>query len=69
MTVDGADVSPDEVTRHERVSILFDGSDEAAVRRAREQWKSLTQANCAARYWSEESGRWEMKAEAGANPG
>ena len=32
---------------------------------ARGQWKALTGAGCAAEYWSEESGRWEKKAESG----
>ena len=64
MTVDGAEVAPDEVKRLERVCILFDGNDPAAVDAARGQWRSLTGAGCSAQYWSEESGRWEKKAEA-----
>ena len=64
MTVDGAGVEPDEVQRLERVCILFDGNDPDAVQVARGQWKALTGAGCSAQYWSEESGRWEKKAEA-----
>lgn len=64
MTVDGAEVAPDEVQRLERVCILFDGNDPTAVDVARGQWRSLTGAGCSAQYWSEESGRWEKKAEA-----
>ncbi|SHL69105.1 DNA polymerase III, chi subunit [Roseovarius litoreus] len=64
MAVDGAEVAPDEVSRLERVCILFDGHDDAALQRARGQWKALTSAGCSAQYWSEESGRWEKKAEA-----
>ncbi|WP_288939479.1 DNA polymerase III subunit chi [uncultured Roseovarius sp.] len=64
MTVDGAGVEPDEVQRLERVCILFDGNDPDAVQIARGQWKALTGAGCSAQYWSEESGRWEKKAEA-----
>ncbi|UWQ89336.1 DNA polymerase III subunit chi [Rhodobacteraceae bacterium M382] len=64
MSVSGADVSTEEVQAMERVCILFDGFDQDAVQRARGQWKSLTGAGCAAQYWSEESGRWEKKAEA-----
>jgi DNA polymerase-3 subunit chi len=63
VSVDGAAVSPDEVTAHERVMILFDGNDPAAVEAARGQWRRLTQAGCKAQYWSQESGRWEKKAE------
>ena len=61
-----AEVAPEEVTRLDRVCILFDGNDPDAVQTARGQWKALTAAGCAAQYWSEESGRWEKKAESGA---
>ncbi|WP_171099514.1 DNA polymerase III subunit chi [Ruegeria sp. HKCCD7255] len=64
MAVDGAPVEADEVSALERVCILFDGTDERAVQHARGQWKALTDAGCTAQYWSEESGRWEKKAEA-----
>ncbi|WP_299637262.1 DNA polymerase III subunit chi [uncultured Ruegeria sp.] len=64
MAVDGAPVEPEEVSALERVCILFDGNDDMAVQHARGQWKTLTSAGCAAQYWSEESGRWEKKAEA-----
>lgn len=64
MSVDGAEVAPDEVAALERVCILFDGNDDIAVQHARAQWKMLTGAGCSAQYWSEDSGRWEKKAEA-----
>ncbi|WP_170607689.1 DNA polymerase III subunit chi [Ruegeria arenilitoris] len=64
MTVDGADVDPGEVNKLERVCVLFDGNDDVAVQKARDQWKALTEAGCSAQYWSEASGRWEKKAEA-----
>lgn len=64
MSVDGAEVAPDEVAALERVCILFDGNDDMAVQHARAQWKTLTGAGCSAQYWSEDSGRWEKKAEA-----
>jgi len=35
---------------------------------ARAQWRSLTGAGIAAEYWSEESGRWQKKAESVARP-
>lgn len=63
MCVDGAEVQPDEVNALERVCILFDGHDSMALDQARGQWKSLTAAGCSAQYWSEESGKWEKKAE------
>ncbi|SFA73352.1 DNA polymerase III, chi subunit [Poseidonocella pacifica] len=66
MMIDGATASPDEVTAAERVCILFDGNDDVAMQRAREQWRTLTGAGCAAQYWSEESGRWEKKRDTAA---
>lgn len=63
MSIDGAPVDPDEVAALDRVCILFDGNDTAALQQARDQWKTLTEAGCSAQYWSEESGKWEKKAE------
>ncbi|MFZ8874138.1 MAG: DNA polymerase III subunit chi [Paracoccaceae bacterium] len=64
MAVDGADVSEEEVRSKERVCILFDGNDQDALLRARAQWKMLSDAQCHTQYWSEETGRWQKKAEA-----
>lgn len=65
VSVEGAGVTSEEVDEMERVMVLFDGHDEAALQTAREQWKALTGAGVVAKYWSEESGRWEMKAQSG----
>lgn len=62
ISIDGADVTPEEMTALDRVSILFDGNDPDAVARARGQWKAVVAAGCTAKYWSQETGRWEMKA-------
>lgn len=63
MAVDGAQVAADEVAALDRACVLFDGRDEAAVAAARGQWTALTAAGVGAQYWSEETGRWELKAE------
>ncbi len=63
MSIDGAEVSPQEARELERAWILFDGNDPAAVDHARGQWRALTAAAVPAQYWSEESGRWQKKAE------
>lgn len=63
VSVEGAGVSAEEVTAMARVMVLFDGHDEGALQTAREQWKSLTGAGVAAQYWSDASGKWEMKAQ------
>ncbi|SFR10785.1 DNA polymerase III subunit chi [Poseidonocella sedimentorum] len=65
MLIDGAAPDVAEIAGAERTFILFDGHDDAALNRARGQWKTLVDAGCAAVYWSEESGRWEKKAESG----
>ncbi|WP_371154433.1 DNA polymerase III subunit chi [Jannaschia sp. 2305UL9-9] len=62
MSVDGAAVSHEEIASLERACILFDGTDGEALSRARGQWTALTGAGIGARYWSEESGKWEQKA-------
>lgn len=63
MAIGGAEVSAAEVAAMERVFVLFDGQSEPALARARTQWKALTDAGAKAQYWSEESGKWEKKAE------
>ncbi len=63
MAIDGAEVTAEETADFERVCILFEGADEAALSGARRQWKTLTSAGVPAQYWSEESGRWEKKHE------
>lgn len=67
MCIDGAALDASDVGALERTCVLFDGNDEAALAQARSQWKALTEAGCAAQYWSEASGRWEKKAETGSD--
>lgn len=67
MCLDGADITAETVTAAERTCILFDGNDDIAVQAARVQWKGLTDAGCAAQYWSEETGVWQKKAEKSAS--
>ncbi|MEP6066213.1 MAG: DNA polymerase III subunit chi [Paracoccaceae bacterium] len=66
MAIDGAEVSADELTGLERACVLFDGNDAQALDVARGQWKKLKESGASAQYWSEGSGRWEMKAQTGA---
>ena len=63
MSVHCSDISADEVQAAERTCVLFDGHDGDALAHARVQWKTLTDAGCSAQYWSQDSGRWEKKAE------
>lgn len=61
MALDGAEVAPAEVQALARTCIIFDGADDAATARARDQWRALTGAGVAAEYWSEKAGRWERR--------
>ncbi len=63
MLVDGAEPLAGEAETMERVWILFNGGDDAAMQTARGQWKALTARGLPAQYWSEESGAWQKKAE------
>ena len=61
--IDGAVTTDAEIIAMERVWVLFDGNDEGRLQAARTQWKAMTDAGHPAQYWSEESGKWEKKAE------
>jgi DNA polymerase III subunit chi len=64
--VDGSAATDAEIAAMERVWVLFDGNDPQRLQAARVQWKAMTSAGHVAQYWSEESGRWEKKAESPA---
>ncbi len=64
--IDGAVPAMDEVALLERVWVLFDGSDAAAVDCSRGLWRQVTEAGHAAQYWTEDSGSWQMKMEKAA---
>lgn len=49
--------------RLQRLWVLFDGHDAQVVQAARRLWSELTARGMTAQYWSEEGGRWAMKAE------
>jgi len=65
MAVEGADVEPGELVRYARICVVFDGANGGQLSHARTLWRSLTAAGASAQYWSEESGRWEKKAQSG----
>jgi DNA polymerase-3 subunit chi len=65
ISVEGAALSPDDIAVMTRAMVLFEDHDPAAVQTAREQWKALTAGGARAQYWSEESGKWQMKAQSG----
>lgn len=61
--IDGAAPDLAEIAALERVWVLFDGADGAAVDAARGLWRSVTDGGHAAQYWTEEGGTWQMKME------
>lgn len=60
--VDGAGL-PDDASAYQRLVLLFDGDDQAALARAREDWRTAKARGWAGTYWQQgETGRWEKKA-------
>ena len=60
--VDGA--APQGFDSLTRAVIIFDGADEAAVARAREEWKRFKGQGHAVSYWQQDdSGRWQNRAQ------
>lgn len=60
--VEGADLPPDAAD-YARICVLFDGTDQDALLRAREQWRQAKAAGHTVAYWQQdESGRWNKKA-------
>ena len=60
--IDRAEVSVAEAQGFQRVCILFDGNANSAVEFARGQWSALAGAGLPSKYWSQESGSWQVKA-------
>lgn len=59
--IDAGDVAAH--SGYERLVYIFNGRDEAAVSRARGQWKAATAAGIDATYWQQnDAGRWQKKA-------
>lgn len=61
--IDGAETDAAEIAAMERVWVVFEGADAAAVEQARGQWRRLAAEGAAMEYWSDESGRWQKKTE------
>lgn len=60
--IEGAPL-PGDAEAYQRVVLLFDGTDEDAVARAREDWGAAKAAGHAVTYWQpDEHGRWQQKA-------
>lgn len=54
---------PDDVGGYERLVLVFDGNDEAALADARTAWKTLKGRGLDVTYWQQDGGgRWQRKA-------
>ena len=54
---------PDDPERYERLVLIFDGTDEAALTDARAAWKVLKERGLDVTYWQQDGeGRWVRKA-------
>lgn len=59
--VDGGEIG--DLDGYERCLVIFDGRDEPAVERAREQWKAIKAGGATASYWRQtEEGGWSRAA-------
>jgi DNA polymerase-3 subunit chi len=67
--ISGSAVTADEVLSSKRVCILFQDDNGQHIQNARAQWKSLTEAGIAAKYWSQAQGNWTLQAEKEASNG
>ena len=63
LSLDGALISTEEVSKYRRCALLFDDKISDEVNIAREQWMKFTKANIRAKYWSQETGTWSLKQE------
>ncbi len=60
--IDGAPL-PADVAQYERLVLIFDGTDDELVQRAREQWSQTKAQGHEASYWQpDDSGRWVQRA-------
>jgi DNA polymerase-3 subunit chi len=64
--IDNAEAEVAEIAAMEMVAVLFDGLDEAALAKARDQWRMVSGAGLKAVYWAQEpNGAWIKRSETG----
>jgi DNA polymerase-3 subunit chi len=60
--IDGVPI-PDDAAHYDRLVLIFDGTDDDLVARAREQWSQAKAQGHETSYWQpDDSGRWVQKA-------
>lgn len=65
MLVEGARVDPGEAAGYDRVCLIFDGNDGAALDAARADWVKVRDAGVKGKSYSQETGKWAEKAATG----
>jgi DNA polymerase-3 subunit chi len=64
--VENANAEESEFSAMEMVAVLFDGLDETALAKARDQWRTVADAGLKAVYWAQEpGGAWVKRSETG----
>ena len=61
VVIDQAELQKNEVEKFKRVCLLFDSKNEIELTKAREAWKSLSDAGVNTVYWAEDQGIWKKK--------
>jgi DNA polymerase-3 subunit chi len=63
VALDGAAVTEAEARTATRVCIVFDGAEPEVLATARAQWKAITAAGLAAKFYVREGGAWALRQE------
>ena len=59
--VDGAAIG-DDIAAYQRIILMFDGNDDVALSRARDEWRKVRALGHEATYWQQDdTGRWAKK--------
>ena len=61
VVVERAELTKNEVGKFKRVCLVFDSKNEVELTKARECWKSLSDAGVNTVYWAEDKGMWKKK--------
>ena len=65
MLVGGARAEDAELSAYDRVQLIFDGEDPAALDAARGEWRRVRGLGVVAEFWERRDGRWTLAAQAG----
>lgn len=69
VSIDGAKVGVEELSKFKRVSLIFEKRNPDDLNSARSHWKKFSETGCPLYYWSDETGSWKLKASENAEEG